>query len=381
MDRTSSIGFSQNAIQSLEHDSTPVTLPRDVLPNIFSRLPVSDLFAWASVNKQVQHSMQALLAEAAAQELRALCLDKPGDVVERLSVLLRRGGHHVSNEDWTNFLRGFPFIGQLLFVALLETLARPEAAIRRHPDTIESAHHRVHPGKFYDLKFATLHYAAVIKQLMRVERMGSIDNAKPVQPSTRHDWKQLFDIFRIFSPSAQIELLLHVKPREMDGENSGLAFDELVAIHLDFLAKPDSFADTNRLLWQGPPAKRAAYFDILSNAYKMARAPDQPTYFQEICLSKTYVGLAPKPWREDTPEHCRFVLRLLAYETRTNLVRNPKTFTHAIKSQVEGSFLSWLELIDFNKTVNVRIAQGMRLEVAVNMWIDENRNAGSCVIS
>jgi hypothetical protein len=382
MDRTSSISFSQNAIQALDHDSALATLPSDVLPNIYSRLPASDFFALARVSKQVQHSIQTLLPEAIRHELRALSTHYSDNIVEPLAILLRLGGHHISDEDWTNFLRKCnSFIDQMLAVVLLKALTRQDAAIRKHPYTIEIARSRIHPHNYYNLKFATMHCAAVMKQLMRMERMESVDNAKPFQRSTSPEWKQLGDIFRILSPAEQIDLLLQVEPREMDCENNGLAFDELVAIHLDFLAKPNSFATTDRLLWRGPPAKRAAYFDILSNAYKMARTPEHPTYFQEIFSGKTYVGLAGKPWREDTPEHCRFVLRLLAYETRTNLVRNPKTFAHAIKSEVEGNFLSWTELIDFNKTVNVRIGQGMRLEDAVNMWIDENRNPSGCVIS
>ena len=383
MDRTSSTSFSQNAVQALEHDSPLGMLPDDVLPNIFSRLPASDLFTLASVSKQVQHLIHALLPDATGREFRALSLHNPGDFVQRLAALLRLGSHYISNEDWTNFLQAVKGsnIDRKLVVDLMLSLAPRDAVIRDHPDTLAISGH--HSYQTNNPEFAALICAAGMKHLMREERLGGAENAQPIQLSNRPGWKRLVGLFRIFSPADQMNVLLQIKPRELDGENMGLAFDELVDMHLANLVKLGGFSYTNPWLWQEPPAKRDAYFDILSSAYSMAPSPDRVTYFQDsnMCLGTPPFGLGKGPWRQHTPAHCRFVFRLLAYETRTNLAQNLKTFSNAIRNEVEFDFLTEAEFSYFTKKLNVRVDQGMLLEDAVSKWIDENRGADSCVIS
>jgi hypothetical protein len=389
MDRTSSISLSQNAIQALEHDTAMVTLPNDVLPNIYSRLPASDFFALARVSKQVQHSIQALLPEAIGQELRALSLHNSGDFVERLAVLLRLGGHHISNEDWTNFLQAVKSsdIDPRLVVVLLLSLARQDAALRKHPDTIAIslspiyAYRNVDPYRNDRSKFATIICVAGMKQLMRVERLGSGNNTKPIQLSNRPGWKRLVDLFKLLTPVDQASLLLQVKPREADGANITLSFEELVGMHLVDLVASQGFIYLDRLLWKEPGGKRNAYFDILANAYTMARSPEHVTYFQEMDGGTLSVTLGLESWKIHSREHNQFVFRVLAYETRTNLSQNSRTFSNAIRSEVQPDFLTEAELNDFTEKLNVRVDQGMLLEDAVSMWIDENRNASSCVIS
>jgi hypothetical protein len=382
MDRTSSANFSQNAIQAVNHDSALMTLPSDVLPNIFSRMPVSDLFASANVSKQVQHVTQALLPEATGRELHALTLDEPRDFEDRLAVLLRVGGHHITDEDWTDFLQAVESskIYQRLVVVLLLSLARQDAALRKHPGTTAIAASRIESCQIEHSKDATLICAAGMKQLMHLERLGGNTTAKPIQLSTSHGWKQLVDLFKMLGSVAQVNLLLQVRPREKDGENIRLAFDELVDMHLASLVESGGFPFMDRLLWQEPP-KRAAYFDILADAYTMARSPEQVSYFQEMRLGSSPHGLVSGPWRQDMREHCRFVFRLLAYETRTNLDNNQDRGSNAIQRAVVPVFLGKAELKDFTAKLDVRIDRGMLLEDAVDMWIEENRNAGKCVIS
>jgi hypothetical protein len=120
-----------------------------------------------------------------------------------------------------------------------------------------------------------------MKEMMRVGRLDAVSNARPTQLSLRPAWKQLANLFDILQPLSQVDLFLQVKPRESDSANIGLAFDQLLHMHLVGLVKSGGFSYMNQCLRQ-EPRKRSAYFDILSDVYTMAGSPDQRTYFQEI---------------------------------------------------------------------------------------------------
>jgi hypothetical protein len=187
--------------------------------------------------------------------------------------------------------------------------------------------------------------------------------------------------FQYFFPTTQVDLLLQMKPREPDGANIGLAFDQLLDMHLAGLVESDTFSLIDQWLWR-EPSKRSAYFDILSNLYTMAGSPDQPTYFQKICLrAMPYSKPAFGNWRHNSRESRNFLFRSLAYEIRTNGTGNLKTFSNAIRVTLENDFLTNEELEDFTKKLNLRMDKGMPLEHAVSMWIDENTKESSCVIS
>jgi hypothetical protein len=113
----------------------------------------------------------------------------------------------------------------------------------------------------------------------------------------------------------------------------------------------------------------------------MARSPDDVPYFQEMCQQTMQsIGLHCGPWRQDRRGNCNFLFRL-AYEIRTNLSGNLKTLSNAVRVQIESGFLTTADLKDFTMKLTVRIDRGMLMEDAVSIWIDENLDPGSCVIS
>lgn len=342
----------------------------------------------SSVSKQVQHSIQPLLRDAAEQRLQRLAAFSFSSrdrekFVQHLVALLPIAGRHISDEAWTNFLQQAKDsnIDPRLIVVLQQSVAGDNAAPGKDPDTVWVPTSDVLLGVIGGPKLAAMICAAGMKEMMRVDRLGVVNNARPTQLSLRPAWKQLAYIFDIFYPATQVDLLLQVKPRESDGANIGLAFDELLDMHLAGLVESGTFSCMNQWLWR-EPSKRSAYFDILSNAYTMAGSPDQPTYFQEICRSAMpSFGLGLANWRHNCQGSRNFIFRSLAYEIRTNGTGNLKTFSYAIRRTLKNDVLTHEELEDFTKKLNLRMDKGMPLGHAVSMWIDENTKESTCLIS
>jgi hypothetical protein len=383
MDRTSSGTATVGSVATLRDTSDPVMLPNDVLPNIFSRLPAPELFALASVSREIQTLTQPLLGDAADSELRACSPLDLQKSLQHLAALLHVAGHHISDQAWTDFLQGVEAIciDPRLVNFLLLSLARDDAALRKRADVVALANSTMSHREINGPETARLICAAGMKQLMSMERLGRVGNAMPNQLSHRRGWKQLAHLFRLFTPKNQVDVLLQLKARNSDGANIRAAFDELLATHVAGLVESGRFMLLHRSL-AGEPAKRSAYFGILSDAYTMAASPDQLTYFQQACQQTMQpTGIASEPWRRSGRENCNFLFRALAYEIRTNLTENLKTYSFAIRRELQLFFLTGAEVNDFTKKLNVRMDQGMPLEDAVSLWIDENRNPGSCVIS
>jgi hypothetical protein len=203
MDRASLTTSTPDIVQASWNISHSLPLPDDVLPNIYSRLPTPELFALASVSKQVQHSIQPLLRDAAEQRLGAFSFS-PRDLeksVRDLVALLRIAGRHISDEAWTNFLQKAEAsnIDPRLIVVLRLSVAGENTAPGKHPDTVWVATSDIWPEVISGTETAWLICAAGMKEMMRVERLGVVSNVGPTQLGIRPAWKQLASIFNIFS--------------------------------------------------------------------------------------------------------------------------------------------------------------------------------------
>lgn len=359
-------------------------LPNDVLPNIFSRLPTSELFALASVSGQMQHMVRAQLGDATRRELLRLTPTPAGDFVEPLCALLSAGAQHIAEEDWTKYLQsaGDAGISPLLLQALLLSLATEDAALRKHPDTLAAASQKKYSSLINGWGCVVRVCAAGMKQLMRLEARRNPGDAQPVQLKNSRGWQYLVELYQPLFPVSQLRLLLSVRPQALDREGNRRAFDGLVANHLANMLESNNFFEISARVLKEPEIC-AAYFKLLSDACAVAPPGSDITYFQKIC-GKRAGGLVSGHWKNDTPEHCNFVLRLLAYETLANLARDSNggtRWSNAIWSHVRPDYLSHLEFEDFSETMKDCINREMRLEDAVSLWITENLVGSRCVIS
>jgi hypothetical protein len=75
------------------------------------------------------------------------------------------------------------------------------------------------------------------------------------------------------------------------------------------------------------------------------------------------------------------MFRLIAIEARKDKPADMEAWSNPVADKALKMFITRKELTHFVKKLDARMDQDMRLEDAVSMWIDENRNAGSCVIS
>lgn len=379
-----------STIPERHQGSSPLaSLPDDVLPNIFSRLPEPELFALPFICKSVQQSTQPILRNWAESELHATLKLEGPQRWDRLLEVLRNGAQHIRPDIWQNFLKAAKGAGLrcgLIQLALLAPdVAKKDAKIRQiteslpldldEPTLEELAQLSADAADDPTLEpITTRIIAGGFFHLMHAEReRGSNFEAK---------WFWLEKCMRTLDPLQQMDILLQLRPSEQDIESTRLAFDGLLATHLDALLNKEANAShhVNFSCFIRSEAN-VAYFRMMSTAYTMKHSPQAAPYLESLFLNWLIREKRIRPWRENTAELCSCALRVLALTIYRNEDKAP-----IAGWMVERKFFTLVELNDFRDKLKSRMAASMPLEDAVSLWMADNRAqkiapADSCVIS
>ena len=378
-----------SAIPERHPVSSPLaSLPDDVLPNIFSRLPGPELFALPSICRRVLQSTRPIFRDWAASELHATLKLEGPQRWNRLLEVLRNGAQHIAPNAWQNFLKAANDAGlncKLIQLALLAPdVARKDAGIRQITESLP-----------LDLDKPTLEALAQLAADAADDPMLEPITTRIIAGGFFHlmhaerervsnfeaKWLWLEKCMRTLHPFQQMEILLQLRPSEQDCESKKLAFDELLAAHLDALLKNEgSASDPFNFSCFIRSEANVAYFRMMSTAYTMKPSPQVAPYLESLLLNWLISERRIKPWRDHTAEFCNCALRVLAL----TIYRNEDT---EIASWMVGrKFFTPVELNDFRDKLKSRMAASMPLEKAVSLWMDDNRAqrnapADACVIS
>ena len=105
MNHVSLITSSNKLIPDIELDLDLTTLPGDVMPNIFNRLPATDFLGLACTSKKVNCLVQPCLRDLATHKLDAFEPEALDASIYRFAPLFRTGCLHISDEAWLDMLK------------------------------------------------------------------------------------------------------------------------------------------------------------------------------------------------------------------------------------------------------------------------------------
>lgn len=392
MNHVSLTTSSTKPIRHIEPDLSLTTLPADVMPNIFNRLsPATDFFGLACTSKEVHCLVQPWLRDQAIHILDTFNPEFLERSINRLTPLFRTGCLHIFDQAWLDMLtraRDKAIDRELIETLLvsfaaddtklpkLPTMPKPQeiaAVAYPHPYPLEEDH------SAWNRTFATkVIVEAGISEMMEADRYVTDPTLKTRQVSKRPGWERLVEIFMQIDICDQIKLLLRVQVREFDNANILLAFEELVAAHLTTLIATDCFIF--------PPDDFRAeeidrYYNVLADVYTLAPSQGENSFFHSLSKKNSFSWFPDfLHWKENWRGPCNLMFRLLAYEARKDQTADIEAWSNPAKDKVLKKFITHKELNHFVKKTNSRMDRGMRLELAVSKWIDENQDPGKCVI-
>lgn len=394
MNPTSSAPSLKSAAAQIQEDSTLTALPQDVMPNIFERLPASNFFALACASKQVCRLVEPWLRSEAERKLGAFSPASLKNSIQNLAPLFRTGCHHISEVAWLKLLKAAADSGidsdsieMLLFAfATDDTKVSKLPTLPKFRTLSEFMRPYGTPGFWtVDMEPQTKNidqmaniFILSVEEMIKAERSRGGLAEKTRQLSDRRGWKILTRIFSEFDSVRQKGLLLQVKPFKSDSAAIHLAFDELVAAHLTSL---------NRLPWfvfypaDFPYGEIENYSNMLADVYSLTPPQGGTSYLLSLCKDGLRHFRANIPWRRHSCGLAKLMFRVLAYEIRRNRTLGLADHADDLQSVIVKSFITPKELNHFTSELNSRMDRGMRLETAVDQWMDEMTNPGECVIS
>ena len=128
-----SVQYPTAAVHSSQTPTLTSMLP-DVLPNIFSRLPVSDLLTFSRLNREARQASATLLMPKAISLFDNFNVDEYQDSLERLAAFFRNGCAGISNANWLALLNktAAQGIDRQLFEVLLFAFAADDIVLPRY---------------------------------------------------------------------------------------------------------------------------------------------------------------------------------------------------------------------------------------------------------
>lgn len=369
---------------------TLTSLLPDVLPNIFSRLPVSDLLTFSRLNKEARHASATLLMPRAISLFENFNVDDYRDSLKRLATFFRKGCPGISDENWLVLLNttAARAIDRQLLEVLLFAFAADDVALPTIPTLPEL------PGKpsvrncygdlIPDRNFESRRSAArnfIVQtgalEMFDVARCNNNPKANNRSVVDRRGWTKLIAVFEVCSTAAQVSLLSNIQPAPWHAPEIHLAFEELVIAHIgklvkdgDFVFAPDEYSRK----------QLDAYYTALADFYTFTPSVGERACFVSMFAKRQSNFPDYFTWKDSTPGICNFVFRLLAAEIRGNKA-SPDTRSSVIEPLALRRFVNPEELDHFARNLNARMDRGMTLENAVGKWLDNSRGDGKCAIS
>jgi hypothetical protein len=381
--------FSNKSIPHIEPGLDLTMLPADVMPNIFNRLSATDFLRLVYTTKKVYFLAQPYLRDLATRKLDAFEPESLDASIRRLAPLFRTGCLHISGEAWLDLLKkaGNAGIDRELIETLVFSFAPDDTKLPTLPilqETAPVAYPFMYP---WDTDHLALNRESAMRticenglaEMIGVEMQNTDCAATTRQLSLRPGWKGLVKIFGQLDICDQIKSLASIRVGPSSGENILLAFKKLSAPHLaalvaadNFIFSPDDFREE----------EIDCYYNALANVCTLPPAPGKDSFLLSLCKKNSFSWFPGfLPWRENWRGPCNLMFRLLAIEARKDKPADIEAWSNSVKDKALISFITQKELNHFVKKLNNRMDHGMRLELAVSEWIDENREPGKCVIS
>lgn len=384
-----SVQYPTAAVHSSQTPTLTSMLP-DVLPNIFSRLPVSDLLTFSRLNREARQASATLLMPKAISLFDNFNVDEYQDSLERLAAFFRNGCAGISNANWLALLNktAAQGIDRQLFEVLLFAFAADDIVLPTIPalpephekPPVRTSYGDLIPDRNFDRRRAAARkfiFQTGATEMFDVARCNKNPTTNTRSLAERRGWTKLTAVFKECETSAQVRILLNIRPAAWDAPDIHLAFEELVIAHIgklvkdkDFLFAPDDYS----------VKELDAYYTVLADFYTFT-----PSVGERACFVSMYATRQSNfpdclSWKDSTLGTCNFVFRLLAAEICGNRA-TPDAQSCVIKSLALRRFITGKEFDHFVKALNARMDRGMTLENAVSKWLDDNRAAGKCAIS
>jgi hypothetical protein len=391
MDKASSATFSGNTVHQIEDEGPLTTLPGDIYPQIFERVPVSSFFSLICTSKQAYCWVESRLGCVADTKLDTFSPATLKKSVKQRAPLLRHGTYHISEGAWEKLCRAAAnnAINGDILEMLLFSFAAEDDVLEKLPLFPKLAGFlRLYlpqrlMNKNNDIeKMDTDRIAEIcilsVKAMIKAERLRCDLAGKIRQLSDRRGWKIATRIFSEFNVPRQKELLLQLKPDKSASANIHHAFEKLVVVHLAAMKSFPSF-----LFWPNPslPGEIKSYSDMLADVYSLPSPQSETSYLMALCKNEGLRLSANVSRSMLLPEPCKLLFRLLASEIRKNQTPGPTGRANDLQSCVVKSFITPKELEHFSRRINSRMDQGVRLEIAVDEWMNEIPELEKCVIS
>lgn len=384
-----SVQYPTAAVHSSQTPTLTSMLP-DVLPNIFSRLPVSDLLTFSRLNREARQASATLLMPKAISLFDNFNVDEYQDSLERLAAFFRNGCAGISNANWLALLNktAAQGIDRQLFEVLLFAFAADDIVLPTIPalpephekPPVRTSYGDLIPDRNFDRRRAAARkfiFQTGATEMFDVARCNKNPTTNTRSLAERRGWTKLTAVFKECETSTQVRILLNIRPAAWDAPDIHLAFEELVIAHIgklvkdkDFLFAPDDYS----------VKELDAYYTVLADFYTFT-----PSVGERACFVSMYATRQSNfpdclSWKDSTLGTCNFVFRLLAAEICGNRA-TPDAQSCVIKSLALRRFITGKEFDHFVKALNARMDRGMTLEIAVSRWLDDNRAAGKCAIS
>ncbi len=383
------VQYSPSSVHSSLTPTLTSLLP-DVLPNIFSRLPVSDLLTFSRLNKEARHASATLLLPRAISLFDDFNVDDYSDSLKKLAAFFRKGCPGISEENWLVLLNttAARAIDRQLLEVLLFAFAADDVALPTIP-TLPQLHEKPSVRTSYgdwipDRHFESRRSAArnfIVQigalEMFHVARCNNNPTANNRSVVERRGWTKLTAVFEECSTAAQVSLLSKIQPAPWHAPKIHLAFEELVIAHIgklvkdgDFVFAPDDYSKE----------QLDAYYTALAEFYTFTHCVGERACFVSMFSKRQSNFPDYFPWKDSTPGISKFVFRLLAAEIRGNKA-TPEARTSVIEALALRRFITREELDHFARNLNARMDRGMTLENAVGKWLDDSLAAGKCAIS
>lgn len=383
--------YSTTPVHSAETITLTSLIP-DVLPNIFSRLPVSDLLNFGRLNKEARQTCATLLIPEAIRLFDDFNVDDCQNSLARLGAFFRNGCANITDQNWQALLNktaangiDHQLLEVLLFACTPENIVAPTIPallkLQEEPSTEDSPW-----DSFTDPEYDSCRYAAR-ESVFQISAMEMFEvarcNNNPTTSSRsiveRRGWTKLTALFEECNTDSQVRILSCIQPRNDDASAIHLAFEELVIAHIRRLEEDRGFVF-------GPEnyLKECvdAYHTVLADFYALAPAAGERACFLSIFSKSPSNFPYFLHWKKSTRGTSTFAFRLLAAEIRGN--KSNKLQSRAQSFDIEKlalpTFISRKDLDHFAKKLNARMDRGMTLEHAVSKWLDDSA-AGKCAVS
>lgn len=391
MNPSSTATLSENTVLWMQDNYTLTTLPEDISPQIFGRLPVSSFFSLACTSKQAYCLVEPMLRCEAGTRLGKFSPALLKESVQVLAPLLRTGFHHISKDAWRQLFEvaANKEIDGDLMEMLLFSFAADDEMLEKLPLFEKLSGYMRHHQQFMGRnaykewpKYIAHQNAEIftlsVEEMIKAERLKGGLVGKRRQLSDRRGWKIATRIFSQFDFPRQQKLLLQLKPDKSDSINIHLAFEELVVAHLASMKSFPSF-----IFWpdDSRQGEIKSYSDMLADVYSLTSPQGETSYIMALCKNKRLSLPANVSWKKLLPEPSKLLFRLLAYEIRKNQTSGLTGRTNDLQSCVVKSFITPKELEQFSRGINSRMDQGMPLEAAIDKWMEEIPEPEKCVIS